>query len=386
MSDSESEGALARPSDSIIEKLLREQTRFLKAKEGTSVNTIRTAAEKALKLDAGFLRNDAIWKSKSKDVINDEIDKEDEAPASPPAPLKTAPKPFKPSKGIKRASTDENSQPPKKSRKVKTPPSESESEISEPESLSSIEAKPRKPAPKPKPKPSTKPQAKPQNKKQKVESDEDEISEPAGKPPPESTKRSKSETAVSESDDEEDEPYPKPTKSDEENNDDASSDLSSLIDEDPKPKKKRAKPSASSSTSKPKKKSTTTSTTTSSDLPPDQAEIKRLQSYLLKCGIRKFWSKELASYPTSSGKIKHLKQMLEDVGMTGRFSLEKANAIKEKRELEADIEAVKEGNERWGMESEDEDKDENDDEKPKRRLVRGRKDFDFLSSDGEETD
>ena len=51
---------------------------------------------------------------------------------------------------------------------------------------------------------------------------------------------------------------------------------------------------------------------------PDQAEIKRLQ------GIRKFWSKELASYDTPKAKIKNLKQMLAEAGMTGRYSQEKA--------------------------------------------------------------
>ena len=102
----------------------------------------------------------------------------------------------------------------------------------------------------------------------------------------------------------------------------------------------------------------------------------------MKCGIRKVWGKELKPYETPKAKIKHLKEMLEDAGMTGRFSQEKANQIKEARELAADIEAVKEGNERWGMENDSEEADE----KPRRRLVRGHKNFDFLSSGGEETD
>jgi len=81
--------------------------------------------------------------------------------------------------------------------------------------------------------------------------------------------------------------------------------------------------------------------------------------------------------------------MLSDVGMTGRYSNEKAAQIKEARELAADIEAVQEGNERWGKgegDSGDEDGSGEDEGRPKRRLVRGAANYDFLSSDGEETD
>ena len=79
--------------------------------------------------------------------------------------------------------------------------------------------------------------------------------------------------------------------------------------------------------------------------------------------------------------------MLEEAGMTGRYSNEKAAQLKEARELAADIEAVQEGNERWGKASGDEDEDgEKEGGRPKRRLVRGAQNYDFLSSDGEETD
>jgi len=71
--------------------------------------------------------------------------------------------------------------------------------------------------------------------------------------------------------------------------------------------------------------------------------------------------------------------------MSGRYSNEKAAQIKEARELAADIEAVQEGNERWGKNS-DEEADDGDGGRPARRLVRGAQNYDFLSSDGEETD
>lgn len=163
------------------------------------------------------------------------------------------------------------------------------------------------------------------------------------------------------------------------------SELSVLIDSEPPPKtNKKQKPltGAEKRGRKPK--------TESSDLDPDAAEIKRLQSWLVKCGIRKLWGKELKPYETPKAKIKHLKVMLADAGMTGRYSLEKANQIKEQRELRADIEAVKEGAQRWGkgVDSDNEEDQGGDGRtKPKKRLVRGAQILDFLGSDdGEETD
>lgn len=163
--------------------------------------------------------------------------------------------------------------------------------------------------------------------------------------------------------------------------DDSESELSSLVDEDALSKGRRKSKDPpekkSKGSSKPKSKA-------QADDDPDTAEIKRLQGWLVKCGIRKLWGKELKPYGTSKAKIKHLKDMLADAGMTGRYSVEKAAQIKEARELAADIEAVKEGNERWGKDgSEDESANQG---RPKRRLIRGAQNYDFLSSGGEETD
>lgn len=162
--------------------------------------------------------------------------------------------------------------------------------------------------------------------------------------------------------------------------DKSDSELSSLIDEEPKPKKKN-KGRDSQDGKLAKAKASKSKTEAGED--PDQAEIKRLQGWLVKCGIRKLWGKELRPYETPRAKIKHLKNQLAEAGMTGRYSQEKANQIKEARELAADIEAVQEGEQRWGTG----DKNVGEEgERPQRRLVRGSKNYDFLSSGGEETD
>lgn len=162
---------------------------------------------------------------------------------------------------------------------------------------------------------------------------------------------------------------------------DSDSELSVLLDEEPQPKKKGKQKEPSGQK---QKRTKSAKPKADADLDPDPAEIKRLQGWLVKCGIRKVWGKELKPYETPKAKIKHLKDMLADAGMTGRYSVEKANQIKEARELAADIEAVTEGAERWGAEKESEGNPE--DGRPARRLVRGAKNYDFLSSDGEETD
>lgn len=159
--------------------------------------------------------------------------------------------------------------------------------------------------------------------------------------------------------------------------------MSVLIDEEPKRKGGQKKgPTAKPAKSGPKARK-------GSEQPndPDQEEIKRLQGYLVKCGIRKMWHKELAPHPTPKDKIRHLKQMLSDAGMTGRFSQEKATQIRDQRELKADLEAVQEGAKIWGKtDSRDEDNGA-DGGRPRRRLAKGLQGLDFLNdNDGEETD
>ena len=166
--------------------------------------------------------------------------------------------------------------------------------------------------------------------------------------------------------------------------DGSESEMSVVLDEDPKLKKKRQKSEAKPKTKKPEATKARKSTDGFED--PGLEEIKRLQGWLIKCGIRKMWHKELAPYDNPKGKIKHLKQMLTDVGMTGRYSKEKAEQIREECELKADLEAVQEGDKAWGKSS-GEESEEAVDSKPRRRLARGLQGLDFLNDDdGEETD
>jgi len=170
-----------------------------------------------------------------------------------------------------------------------------------------------------------------------------------------------------------------PGKTDPRRSESSESETSVLIDEGPKRKKQKVPEMAQT-----KRRKQHNKTKSDANLDQDQVEIKRLQGWLVKCGIRKMWFRELAPYNSPKAKIKHLKDMLKDAGMEGRYSIEKAKLIREERELRADLEMVQEGAKRWGTAKTDEDKDAP--KKPRRGLARGFKNFDFLGDDGEETD
>ena len=145
---------------------------------------------------------------------------------------------------------------------------------------------------------------------------------------------------------------------------------------DPEPKSKKQKPVKQS---KPRQTQSGDSEIHKS-LTADEQLIKTLQSQLLKCGVRKIWQFELKKCENDKAKIRHLQGMLKDIGMLGRFSEQRAREIKELRELQSELEAVREGEKAWGLESgkrasrsvkknlkesspEDEDEDEDDDKK-----------------------
>lgn len=138
---------------------------------------------------------------------------------------------------------------------------------------------------------------------------------------------------------------PDVSKADTKANDSDSSEMSIVLDEPPKTKRQRkSKDSSARKVTKTKKE-----VKAPKDLSESEAKIKTLQSQLVKCGVRKIWAFELKKYESDGEKISHLQGMLKDIGMTGRFSDQRAKEIKEMRELQADLDAVKEGESHWGM-------------------------------------
>ncbi|KAF1817904.1 uncharacterized protein K489DRAFT_385393 [Dissoconium aciculare CBS 342.82] len=185
-----------------------------------------------------------------------------------------------------------------------------------------------------------------------VEDDDDDDKSSLSDPPDRdsSIEVSKNKKEEAENDDQND-------KNDNDNDDE--SDMSILNDSPPPAKKKKR--TTTNKPPKPKPSAATTKPTSKSDaLSPTEAEIKRLQSQLAQCGHRKQWHRELAPFATSNEKVRHLKSLLADIGIKGRFSADKARAIKEARELEEEIQAAREFERRWGAAG-DEDEEEEDD-------------------------
>jgi len=278
------------PSDEVIEQSLHRIVREAISKGGDiTINLARSRAEKDLGLEESFFKDSVAWKARSKEIINRAV----EASASPEKPKKTVPA----KAGAKRKS--EGKQPVRK--RVKKSDEVLSRDVVEQSDDSGAE-------------------------KSRVEKDVTTKSED----------HSDAEHAVDKLASE------RPNGHGEAAAEDDSSDLSSVID-DPKPKKKRQKQPAPSTSTKSRTKSKSASkdepsaeivkltssksaannaSKTATRLSPDEEEIKRLQSQLLRCGVRKLWHRELSGYSTARAKISRLRIMLEDVGMTGRFRAE----------------------------------------------------------------
>ncbi|KAF8202417.1 hypothetical protein BJ912DRAFT_1053607 [Pholiota molesta] len=154
------------------------------------------------------------------------------------------------------------------------------------------------------------------------------------------------------------------------------SELSVLIDEPPKPKRKKSKTGEKPSMKASEKSKSKKTAKSSAALSKDEETIKRLKSLVVACGMRKVWSKVFEGLDTPQQQIKKLREILTDLGMTGRMSMEQAKAIKEKRELEKELADVKEFAEKMtGRASRSQDKSSEDEEveAPKRRPMNARK-------------
>ena len=369
MSDSESDLSTPAnlPTDTEIESTIRKVVRAGVQDDDFTINVARSRVLKELDLPVDFFKTDGAWKIRSKEFIQAAVNEFGEDEASEPEDLpgpETKSKP-KAKAGTKRKSDDAPKAKPKRRKKSPSPELEdSEAEVSAADSEKSA-AKPAK--------------AKPKSVPRSVETS-------ALSSPPEDDSEP---VALKQNGNHK---IPPVVEDDE-------SDLSSVID-DPPPKKKRGsntKSSSPSATVKAKPKPVKSSKAAPKpELSIEEEEIKRLQAWLIKCGIRKLWHRELAHCSTPKEKIKHLKGMLEEAGMTGRYSAEKARQIKESRELAAELEAAREFNQQWGQEDEDSEEEADGSkarvkvkeekvkaEQPGKRRPRGLVDF---GDSGEESD
>ncbi|KAF2493767.1 hypothetical protein BU16DRAFT_527967 [Lophium mytilinum] len=326
------------PTDATIEKVLRESVVEIWKSGNTddlTVKRVRTVTEEKLELPSGFLK-DALWKTKSHTIIHGQVDtcqKEDAAPTPEPSPpkkkkvaAKPAPKPkaapkktkpAEPPRGVKRKSPVSKPKPQKR-RKVVSSDEDEESDA--PDSVQSpsdsdLAAGPKSPA------------RRAAANVKKVESDDEMSDASAGHDNEPPDDESDQETGA---------------KASKAKKDASESELSDVLDEPPTKKPRTKKATSAPKPREPKAKSA------GKDVTPQEAEIKQLQSHLVSCGIKKVWARYLAQYDTPKEKISHLKELLRDAGMDGRYTLEKAQKIKAKRELDAELNAVQEGAKAWG--------------------------------------
>ncbi|KAF2402183.1 hypothetical protein EJ06DRAFT_328534 [Trichodelitschia bisporula] len=279
--------------------------------ENLTVRRVRLKAEEDLGLDAGFLKAGE-WKDRSRDIILAAVeklgDKEKASSAEPsPAPEDTPVSPPKPAP-VKRATNKKGMAKVVKARVPSPVPSNPDHDIeSEAERLEASDKKPKQrkrmsKAREPSPVPSD-PDADIASEAERLE---------ASDLKPKQRKRSSIKDSP--------EASRKKTKR-----------ISDDLPETPQKKGKKAK-----GRSEPE------------PLTKSQEKIKELQGQLTKCGVRKVWGVLMKKFLTDEEKIAYLRQMLRGVGMVGNFTLEKAKRIKEKRELESELEDVQSFAKVWG--------------------------------------
>ncbi|KAG1494543.1 hypothetical protein G6F47_009243 [Rhizopus delemar] len=72
----------------------------------------------------------------------------------------------------------------------------------------------------------------------------------------------------------------------------------------------------------------------------NEETIKRLKGFINKCGVRKVWSRELAGCNSARAEINRLQTILKELGVEGRPSNEKCQAVKRERELKKEFESL----------------------------------------------
>ncbi|KAH7914586.1 hypothetical protein BJ138DRAFT_345799 [Hygrophoropsis aurantiaca] len=116
------------------------------------------------------------------------------------------------------------------------------------------------------------------------------------------------------------------------------SERSLIIDEMPKKRKKQEKGSKLPQKELKEKKSKKAAASSSKD----EEAVMKFKAIVSACGVRKAWKKEFEGLDKPSQQVKRLREILAGLGMTGRLSLEKAKAIRAKRELAQELADVKE--------------------------------------------
>ncbi|PWN41251.1 hypothetical protein IE81DRAFT_324745 [Ceraceosorus guamensis] len=129
-----------------------------------------------------------------------------------------------------------------------------------------------------------------------------------------------------------------------------STDAEDLLDDDEISEKKRRRKSGGTSKDRSamKKRRRSKGETPGTDKSSDKiAEVKRLQSYVLACGVRKQWKRVFEAEGCGGDnesdlarQCKVVRSILEELGMPGRLSMERAKKIREEREFKAELEAL----------------------------------------------
>ncbi|UKZ49803.1 hypothetical protein TrVGV298_004056 [Trichoderma virens] len=375
------------PSAAQLKEALIKGTREVYSAEpdGTSVNKVRRHVEEKLGLDDSFFTSEA-WKQKSKTIIKEQVDKLLEEDASEPKYESDS------KVGIKRQSSEIESPQPKRRKKTSGPAKKKEeSDVDEaPKKESSIKSK----------------KLVSRRKAEADDSDDQGTKLEESPSPARNRKRSKKEESEDElKHDASSKGNSAPAKKQET----PGGEIKPSVKAQPDSGAEEAKPDAKDEPQPEVNEEDEYSDQLKKDATPDDpkdAEIKKLQSQLAKCGIRKLWHIELKQHGDNAGaKIRHLKKMLADIGMDGRFSEAKAREIKEMRELQADVEAAQEMDRLWGtssggrasrskaktatqeakLESEEENEDDDNDE-PTSFAARRRKAHADLAFLGDESD
>ncbi|KAJ2780434.1 hypothetical protein H4R18_003453 [Coemansia javaensis] len=130
-------------------------------------------------------------------------------------------------------------------------------------------------------------------------------------------------------------------KADDASGDGSDGSFSEVNDEEPAPARPRKRAAAGAGAAegpKPKKRARAAAAATAGSK-GSETTIKNLKNYVSKCGVRKVWSKELAGM-SAAQQVRHLKGLLESLGVEGRPTLEKCRRIKDKRDLQAELEDI----------------------------------------------